>query len=384
MTIADSSQDAPARRSRYCADFRVYPSPLDNVEDFRKWLIRTVSSNEYELLVGTTEFTIPLISEWRQELEPHVQIPLPDHTTLKSAFDKSVVTRLAQDLNLTIPPTTFIDDWEKFEKVTRKNRQWPLIIKPRSSVGCKDGRRFGLSVQYAFDPDALRRIYYDLCEQTSWPMLQSYVSGRGVGCFFLIQKGNVVARFQHQRIRDTNPTGSRSSLRVSSSADLSLMDASERLLRAMGWEGLAMVEYRVDSDGTPYFMEVNPRPWGSIQLAVEAGVDFPLMWYRGVVGQTIEEVKSYHHGIACRYLVGDLTHLESVLRGPSPDWRLPYPRRLRTLVNFFKFWGRNMRYDDFAAEDWRPGFYGLKNYFLGLCERIGRKLRRSEPSSKRS
>lgn len=383
-TIAASSRDAPARRSRYCADFKVYPSPLDNVEDFRKWLIRTVSCSEYELLVGTTECTIPLISEWRQCLEPHVRVPLPDPTRLRIAFDKSAVMRLARDLNLVIPPTTFVDGWEDVEKVARENRHWPLVIKPHSSIACKDGRRFAVSVQYAFNADMLRRIYCHLCEQTPWPMLQNYVPGTGVGCFFLINKGNVLARFQHQRIRDTNPTGSGSSLRVSTLGDPSLMDASERLLRALGWEGLAMVEYRVDSEGTPYFMEVNPRPWGSMQLAVEAGVDFPLMWYRGVVGHTVEEVKSYHHGIACRYLAGDLTHLESVLRGPSPGWRLPYPRRLPTLVNFLKFWGRNVRYDDFATQDWRPGVYGLKNYFQGLCERIGRKLRRTEADSKRS
>jgi len=384
ITIADSSQDAPARRSRYCADFRVYPSPLDDVESFRDWLVRTVSSNKYEFLVGTTEFTIPLISQWRQDLEPYIRVALPDHAVVKSAFDKGVVTRLAQELGLVIPPTKFVDNWETFETVVRENRQWPLIIKPRSSVGWRDGRRIPLSVQYAFDANVLRRIYCDLCERTPWPMLQSYVPGRGVGCFFLFQEGNVLARFQHQRIRDTNPTGSGSSLRVSAPADPSLMDASERLLRAMGWEGLAMVEYRVDSDGMPYFMEVNPRPWGSMQLAVEAGVDFPLTWYRAAVGQTVEEVKSYRHGILCRYLVGDLTHLESVLRGPSPAWRLPYPRRLQTLVSFVKFWGRNVRYDDFAAGDWRPGFYGLKNYLRGLCQRIGRKLLRIQPSSKRN
>jgi len=41
-----------------------------------------------------------------------------------------------------------------------------------------------------------------------------------------------------------------------------------------------MVEFRVDArDGTAKLMEVNPRFWGSLQLSILSGADFPYLLY---------------------------------------------------------------------------------------------------------
>ena len=64
--------------------------------------------------------------------------------------------------------------------------------------------------------------------------------------------------------------------RESVAADPDLVRRSRALLDAFGWCGVAMVEYKLDErTGTPYLMEVNGRFWGSLQLAIDAGVDFP-------------------------------------------------------------------------------------------------------------
>ncbi len=42
-----------------------------------------------------------------------------------------------------------------------------------------------------------------------------------------------------------------------------------------------MLELKVDdADGTPRIMEMNPRFWGSLALALRAGVDFPWLLYQ--------------------------------------------------------------------------------------------------------
>ena len=79
-----------------------------------------------------------------------------------------------------------------------------------------------------------------------------------------------------------------------------------------------MVEFKVDPrDGIPKLMEINPRFWGSLSLAVEAGVNFPFLLYRLSCGETFSPVTDYQTGVRCRWLLpGDLLHyVYSPLRG---------------------------------------------------------------------
>jgi predicted ATP-grasp superfamily ATP-dependent carboligase len=375
VTVGDPSADAPVRSSRYCARYVQYPSPLAEPAVFRAWLFQEVARGEYGVLIGTTDCTLPLLDEWRDELAPYLQVALPSREAFHRAYDKAATLELARQLGMAIPPTHVINSEAELEQLAQGDR-WPLVLKPRSSVQPSGQERIAAGVEYAWDGKELRRSFAAMHEKCPWPLVQEYVPGAGIGCFYLLHHGKALARFQHRRIRDKKPTGSGSCLRESVAPDTAQLAAGERLLRAMNWDGLAMVEYKVDVDGTAYLMEVNPRPWGSMQLAVEAGVDFPLLWYRVWSGGAVEEVHEYRVGVQCRYLVGDLYHLEGVLAGPPPGWRLAYPKRLPTVLSFLKFWGTNLRYDDFAGGDWRPGLADLGAYFRGLLGRIGCKLRR--------
>ena len=64
-----------------------------------------------------------------------------------------------------------------------------------------------------------------------------------------------------------------------------MIEASEKILGHVAWEGVAMVEFLVADDGTPYLMEVNTRFWGSLQLSIDAGVDFPYLLYQVFAGR---------------------------------------------------------------------------------------------------
>jgi hypothetical protein len=206
--------------------------------------------------------------------------------------------------------------------------------------------------------------------------VQEYIAGTGVGCFYLRSKGKILARFQHRRIRDMRPTGSGSSLRESTVPDPALHVKSEQLLEALRWEGICMVEYRQSANGTAYLMEVNPRPWGSLQLAIDAGVDFPWLWYQTIAGLPVAPVTEYRAGQRSRSLVGDCKHLEGVLHGPPEGWQLPFPAVLPTVFELLKLWKKNESYEDFAAGDWRPGVAALWNYIRELANRAVNKLRR--------
>ena len=76
------------------------------------------------------------------------------------------------------------------------------------------------------------------------------------------------------------------------------------LLRALEWDGVAMVEFRrSDRDGRFYLMEINPRFPGSLDLAIASGVDLPWLYMQMAIGRPVEGPASYRLGLRYHWLV---------------------------------------------------------------------------------
>lgn len=188
---------------------------------------------------------------------------------------------------------------------------------------------------------ALRR-YQQLAR---FPMVQEYCAGYGLGQFVLMKDGQALCRFQHRRLHEWPPQGGTSTLCVSlpCSQHADLMRQSVALLRALEWEGVAMVEYRYDAaTGNAALMEVNGRFWGSLPLAIRSGASFPWYCYQALALGRQPAVKAYAEGVRCRYMTAETRRLMHVrtwralagylvefLRPRSGyfvfDWRDPLP-----------------------------------------------------------
>jgi hypothetical protein len=115
-------------------------------------------------------------------------------------------------------------------------------------------------------------------------VVQGFVPGRGAAAALVRWNDRILASMQYQRLHEVPHRGGASSLRgVISQPDLE-RDALERVA-AMQWNGPAMFEYRVDDQtGCIYLMELNARFWGSLHLALFAGIDFPAILVRAALG----------------------------------------------------------------------------------------------------
>ena len=132
------------------------------------------------------------------------------------------------------------------------------------------------------------------------------------------------AAFVYKRLREYPVSGGPSTLRESVKND-EIRDIAISLLKSLNWVGVAMVEFRIDArDGKAKLMEVNPRFWGSLQLAILSGMDFPYLLYKMAVDGDVEPVWDYETGIRCRWLIpGDILHFMS------------NPNRMRLQPGFF-------------------------------------------------
>ena len=116
-----------------------------------------------------------------------------------------------------------------------------------------------------------------------------------------------------------------------------------------------MVEYKIETETEiPYLMEVNGRFWGSLQLAVDAGVDFPTLLVKSALGEHTSSILEYRTGVRNRSFWGEVDHLLARLRG-SADTPLPpgAPSRSGAILEFLK-WRPADRCQVFRFEDPRP------------------------------
>lgn len=377
VTVASTHEESLAGRSKYCARRLVYPSPRDCEKEFLQWLVTEMASGEYRVLLPMTDLTVQLVTRVRGCLPSSVCLPFPGEEPVRFVQDKRHVLCVADRLSIPIPATFMLREDERLDAVARAVR-YPAVIKPRFSrywtgKGWCDG-----GVEYAWTADALIGKYEAIHKRIPFPLVQERIHGQGRGVFLLMWEGKLKAAFCHQRLREKPPWGGPSVYSESIPRDDRLIEKCVELLRALGWQGPAMVEFKIDQrDGEPKLMEVNGRFWGTLQLAVDAGIDFPLLLYQLASGENPPSQFDYKVGVRWRWLLGDLDHLLLQLARSQNGFSSHYVSRPRAFFRFLKLYEPSLRYDVCRREDPAPGWHELRTYMRDLA----RSLRSSREGS---
>jgi predicted ATP-grasp superfamily ATP-dependent carboligase len=296
---------------------RLVTDPLDDPTGYAAELGGVTRQWDVRVLLPVTDASVEAILAGRQHLPPSVVLPFPDLGTYRTASDKTAMLQYGRDAGLAVPETVSCADPE----AALPGRDFfPAVIKPHRSVA--GGRRFG--VQFVNTPDHCRTALRALPGVAFPVMVQRRIRGPGEGLFVLRWDGQVVAEFAHRRLREKPPEGGVSVYRESIALDGQLVAAGRRLLEALNWQGVAMIECKRDLiTGRHVLMEVNGRLWGSLQLAVDAGLDFPRLLVACALGQRPPAVTQYRVGVRSRWFWGEIDHLYLRLRnGGGPAGKL--------------------------------------------------------------
>ncbi|MCG5533865.1 ATP-grasp domain-containing protein [Halorhodospira sp. 9621] len=283
VTVGAADPAAISRYSRYAAGFITYPDPLTDPAGFLERLVGHVAENGYELLIPVTELTTHPVARSRSRFTPYTRLAIPEQSALEMATDKERTIALAQELGIPTPQTVTVADAQGLADCAEAMRL-PCVLKPiRSIAESPGGQRAKMSVAYAHHRSELLELGGRFLQRAP-VLIQEHCAGQGVGIELLVDRGEVVHAFQHQRLHEVPLTGGGSSLRRSETPEPELVGYAQQLVRALGWHGVLMVEFkREGATGTPYLMEVNGRFWGSLPLAVAAGADFPWLLYQLLV-----------------------------------------------------------------------------------------------------
>lgn len=347
VVVAASHHSSLAGSSRYCVSHRVIPSPLQDHQGFFQQVADTVSRQQVDVVLPMTEVSTFALTRERARLPRSCLLPFPSHDSVVRANDKAAVLRLARELGVPTPVTREVSS-STMAVPDLASMRYPIVLKPAVSRVLTHLGWISNSVSYANDADELQRRLASL-DPGSFPvLLQERIIGSGVGIFMLFDRGRCIAQFSHRRIREKPPSGGVSVLSESIPVDPVAGAHARALLASLDWHGPAMVEFKRDErDATLRLMEINGRFWGSLQLAIDAGVDFPSLLVGLAEVSPHTAMPPYRHNIRCRWLAGDLDSLAMILLKRRQHLHLApsHPSRLRCLREFLRFWDRNLRYE---------------------------------------
>jgi predicted ATP-grasp superfamily ATP-dependent carboligase len=359
----------PTFASRWCQHAFVCPAE-EGTEAYMAYLEQLLDQIGTPLvLIASSDATIALIRRHRERLSQRVHIALAREPALGIAVNKEQTLQVAERLGLSIPRSVPVSKVDEVATALCEVKL-PVVVKPVESWTW-DGRHGARIVsQLVTTAEEARRAVEQLTRFGGTTLFQEYLSGRRESLSYFYANGDIHARFAFWGPRTNPPLGGIYVLRQAIAVPEDAGEQAERLVREIGLEGYCQVEFRRDSAGTPYLMEINSRLNLGIEIAVRAGVDFPYMLYQWASGEPIDRVKSYRIGGRMRYLQGDIATTIAALQQRG---RPGVPSPARAIFDFCASFFVPTGYDYFDWKDPRPAWKATVGVVRALVRRIRRK-----------
>lgn len=326
ISAAPHGQVAPAHWSRAVAGRIRTPDPLADEDGFVAALESAVRGGEIELLLPGSDAALLDISRGRARLEPHVRIGLPSTADVWRSLDKVELTEAATRCGLT-PPPTIVCQGAGEALAAAAELGYPVVVKPLRSVIENGPVRRHSGSELAAAPAELVAIV-DGCGGEV--LVQRRAVGALVSLGGVFAGGRLLGEAVSRYKRTWRPGAGNACYSETIDGSPELRSRVSGLLTDLGWEGLFELELIERAEGGWHAIDMNPRPYGSMALAIGAGCNLPAIWCRHVLGQPADGVAARATaGVRYRWTDADLRHGLWQLRAghPAVAARVLSPRR---------------------------------------------------------
>jgi len=366
ISVAGGELKNISASSKFCRQAFKTPNPLNDPRGYTKAIIDIAHREHIDILFPITETSIYCLNKVRGQIGNSVIMACASSDKMESVSNKYNLFQMADKLGVAIPETIYVADTADFEKKKKQISAFPVVVKPSYSKIEVVDRIISTKVMYAVSYSELSRLYETKPELKYPSMIQEMIVGKGTGLFTLFDQDRHLALFSHRRILEKPPWGGVSVLSESIPLEDDMVEASRRLLSAVGWQGIAMVEFKRDErNGKAILMEVNGRFWGSLQLAVSSGVDFPslnLDYHFNRKPTTV--LVDYSVGHKLKWNLGILDHLIIRIKSGEQliDQYAHIPTRWQVVKEILNFKLKNTSFDVCDFKDMRPFLCELYGY----------------------
>jgi predicted ATP-grasp superfamily ATP-dependent carboligase len=295
--------------SRFTADRTVGPDPAVDAAGFADRVGRlTAERGPMVVYPGREEAIEALLDRWNQ-MPPSAVLPYPGVAPLRAIRDKTQLPAIAAAAGLRAPATISVT---AAAALASSVMEFPCIVKPGGPVGRLK------SAHLVHTEDELRKLLRRRRVPDDEPVLvQEWLQGPVASLEVVIgRKGQLVGRFQQMTERTWPAAAGSIAFGTSVEPDERLAREATRMLAAAGYWGLAQLDFVTTGEG-PILVDVNPRFYSCLPLAIACGVNLPAAWHAVALDEPARCGDGYPTGVSFRWLEGDLV---AAARG--------FPRRL--------------------------------------------------------
>jgi predicted ATP-grasp superfamily ATP-dependent carboligase len=277
------------------------PPAQGNLTDFVTAINAATAEIGYDVVLPVSDAGALALSAERDRIDAIV--PYAAHEVVTRAFDKLALAEAATRAGLGAPLTL---PAQLGASLLRDNR--PVVVKARLHAPARDATA-PARMEVTIAPTAALAMQRAAQIRTAGgdPILQEVINGDLMAYSAVTDRDARVIAAVQQEAERVWPPGSGVSARARTVAlDPELAEMVQRLLADLGWIGLMQLQFLVPSDGRPRLIDFNGRLYGSLALAVGAGVNLPALWAAAATGRAPAATAAAAIGVRYQWFEGDV------------------------------------------------------------------------------
>ena len=298
-----------ASASRATTRSHPVPAPEVDLDAFVEGVNTAIRKGGYEVAFGAGDAEAIGLSARRGDVRAIV--PYAAHEAVVRAHDKLQLGRTARAVGLATPHTLEMTEGEL------NTLPPPCLVKaafhaPR--LGTRGPAR--LNPVIAYDSAAAAKRAAEIRAAGSIPLRQEFVAGELMS-YAVVRDfaGNFVADVAQVADRTWPPSAGVSSRACTVEVSPELTEGVAKLLSDLGWFGLAQLQFILPPDAEPRLIDFNGRFYGSLALAVGAGVNLPAIWAALATDRPPPALGHATLGVRYQWLEADLWRAVAERRG---------------------------------------------------------------------
>ena len=340
--------------SRYIDNKIICPKKYD--ECFESFLKEYLINNKCDIIIPLYDDSAEWLSRNKNEIEGRfsVKCAIPQYDVFVKAFDKGNLMNLCREYNLPHPRTMLISEDNLNEAIDYVG--FPSLIKPNISSGAR-------GIVMVNNETELREKLVDIEKNFGVCSLQEFINHTGVYYNVMIfrDRNGVCSESVILKIMRYFPLKGGTSCYCEIVENENLTKICEKTLEVLDWKGFADFDIMESVNGDYKIIEINTRVPASVHGAYISGVNYPEMIIRDAEGVDV----------TCRKEVGNVMRFA----GLDVMWFVFSPERFSFRPSWFKFFGRNVFYQDGSWRDPLPMIAGVLS---GVVKYMNPEFRKSK------
>jgi carbamoyl-phosphate synthase large subunit len=281
----DTNEKENIAGSYFCDAFYTVPPAADS-KNYVDSLLKIIKLESIDLLIPINNIELEAISQNRVEIEKSTYLLLSPNETISICNDKLKMYEFFSQYNIPTPKTCALENIGKLNEIIDSGISFPFIAKPRKGIASKD-------VYVIRD----KEDYFSIVRKIENPVVQEKVEGQEYDIDVFCDGEKMLSAVPRKRIE----TRAGISYKGETEKNQELIDYSRIITENLKIKGPVNIQCLKFHDEIK-FIDLNPTFSGGLILAIEAGVNSPLLALKMSVGDKLEPIEDFKICKMCRYL----------------------------------------------------------------------------------